>query len=82
MIAELNWAIAWAVAPNAFAVTRPLMSPSLVSAALAVPGVHLHLYDKRRVFERRKMGHVTALGETADEALERARAAATAVGWR
>ncbi|HEU4674182.1 MAG TPA: 5-(carboxyamino)imidazole ribonucleotide synthase, partial [Candidatus Limnocylindrales bacterium] len=45
-----------------------------VSAAIAVPGVHLHLYDKRRVFERRKMGHVTALGETADEALERARA--------
>ena len=30
-----------------------------VDEALAVPGTHLHLYDKRRVFERRKMGHVT-----------------------
>ena len=35
-----------------------------VDEALAVPGTHLHLYDKRRVFERRKMGHVTALGAT------------------
>ena len=30
--------------------------------ALADPAVHLHLYDKREVFERRKMGHLTALG--------------------
>ncbi len=35
-----------------------------VAAALADPDVHLHLYDKRQVFERRKMGHVTALGPT------------------
>ena len=41
-----------------------------VAEALAVPGSHLHLYDKRRVFERRKMGHVTALGATPLEALE------------
>ncbi len=27
-----------------------------------VGDVHLHLYGKREVFERRKMGHVTALG--------------------
>src|SRR5207342_3624073 len=33
-----------------------------VEAALADPDVHLHLYDKRQVFERRKMGHLTALG--------------------
>ena len=37
------------------------------------PGVHLHVYGKRRVFERRKMGHVTVVGTDADEALERAR---------
>ncbi len=55
--------------------------PTGVAAALAVPGVRVHLYDKRRVFERRKMGHVTALGETADEALARARAAAGAIRW-
>ena len=52
-----------------------------VEAALADPAVHLHLYDKRRVFERRKMGHVTALGPTAVEALERARAARDRLTW-
>jgi 5-(carboxyamino)imidazole ribonucleotide synthase len=49
--------------------------------ALAVPGTHLHLYDKRRVFERRKMGHVTALGATPQEALDRARAARSCLRW-
>jgi len=49
---------------------------------LADPAVHLHLYDKRRVFERRKMGHLTAIGTDADEALERARVARAALSWR
>jgi 5-(carboxyamino)imidazole ribonucleotide synthase len=48
--------------------------------ALAVPGAHLHLYDKAEVRPGRKMGHVTALGTTAAEALDRARRAAAAVG--
>jgi 5-(carboxyamino)imidazole ribonucleotide synthase len=48
-------------------------------AALAVPGAHLHLYDKREVRVRRKMGHVTALGGTPEDALETARRAARAV---
>jgi len=52
-----------------------------IAAALAVPETHLHLYDKRRVFERRKMGHVTALGSTTQEALERARAARALLRW-
>ena len=52
-----------------------------VDAALRDPAVHLHLYDKRRVFERRKMGHVTALGATPDEALDRARTARDRVRW-
>jgi phosphoribosylaminoimidazole carboxylase (NCAIR synthetase) len=39
------------------------------------------VYDKRRVFERRKMGHLTALGGTVDEALERARAALAGLQW-
>ena len=47
--------------------------------ALAVPGAHLHLYDKQEVRVRRKMGHVTALGATVEEARERAERAATAV---
>jgi 5-(carboxyamino)imidazole ribonucleotide synthase len=36
--------------------------------ALAVPGAHLHLYGKAMSGEGRKMGHVTALGETLAEA--------------
>ncbi len=52
-----------------------------VAEALAVPGSHLHLYDKRRVFERRKMGHVTALGATPLEALNRARTARSCLRW-
>jgi 5-(carboxyamino)imidazole ribonucleotide synthase len=51
-----------------------------VAGALAVPGAHLHLYDKTEVRPGRKMGHVTALGATAGDALARARAAAAAVG--
>ena len=51
------------------------------AAALADPAVHLHLYDKRRVFERRKMGHVTALGADLDVALGRARTAMLSLHW-
>ena len=41
------------------------------AAALAVPGVRLHLYEKREARAGRKMGHLSATGATADEALER-----------
>ena len=41
---------------------RPARLPGVAEAALADPAVHLHLYDKREVFEGRKMGHLTALG--------------------
>lgn len=44
-------------------------------AALAVPGAHVHLYGKAPR-PGRKLGHVTALGPTHDEALAVARAAA------
>jgi 5-(carboxyamino)imidazole ribonucleotide synthase len=40
-------------------------------AALAVPGVRLHLYEKQRPRKGRKMGHLSAVGATADEAVER-----------
>ena len=49
--------------------------------ALDDPGAHLHVYGKRRVFERRKMGHVTVVGMDADDALGRARAARAALRW-
>jgi len=53
-----------------------------LEAALADPLAHVHVYDKRRVFERRKMGHVTVAGApTADEALTRARAAVGRLSW-
>jgi 5-(carboxyamino)imidazole ribonucleotide synthase len=51
------------------------------ATALADPAVHLHLYAKREVFERRKMGHLTALGATVDEALGKARAALAELAW-
>ena len=42
------------------------------AAALAVPGVRLHLYEKREARAGRKMGHLSATGATADEALGKA----------
>ncbi|MFN2509660.1 MAG: ATP-grasp domain-containing protein, partial [Chthoniobacterales bacterium] len=39
--------------------------------ALQTPGVHLHLYGKLEPRPRRKMGHLTALGATAEEAIAR-----------
>lgn len=41
------------------------------AAALGVPGVRLHLYEKREARPGRKMGHLSATGATAEEALER-----------
>jgi 5-(carboxyamino)imidazole ribonucleotide synthase len=39
-------------------------------AALAIPGVKLHLYEKHKPRRGRKMGHLSAVGKTADEAVE------------
>ena len=55
--------------------------PVGIYEALEVPDAHVHLYDKASVFERRKMGHVTAIGASADEALARAREAAGHIAW-
>jgi len=38
--------------------------------ALAVPGVRLHLYEKLRPRKGRKMGHLSAVGATPEEAVE------------
>ena len=62
------------------ALTRPaaianllgdLWSPALpdVATALGRPGVRLHLYGKRHARPGRKMGHLSATGDTAREAL-------------
>ena len=52
----------WLDAPNG--------SPGF-AAALEVPGVRLHLYEKHMPRRGRKMGHLSSVGATADEALER-----------
>ena len=52
-----------------------------VEEALADPAVSLHLYGKAESWPRRKLGHLTALGETAEDALARARRAAAALRW-
>jgi 5-(carboxyamino)imidazole ribonucleotide synthase len=41
------------------------------AAALTVPGVRVHLYEKKEARLGRKMGHLSATGVTADEALAR-----------
>jgi 5-(carboxyamino)imidazole ribonucleotide synthase len=41
------------------------------ATALAVPGVRLHLYEKHQPRVGRKMGHLSAIGITAGEALDR-----------
>jgi 5-(carboxyamino)imidazole ribonucleotide synthase len=39
--------------------------------ALAIPGVRLHLYEKHQPRKGRKMGHLSAIGTTPDEAVAR-----------
>jgi 5-(carboxyamino)imidazole ribonucleotide synthase len=52
-----------------------------VEETLAVPGVSVHLYGKAESWPRRKLGHITAIGATTDEALDRARRAAARLRW-
>jgi 5-(carboxyamino)imidazole ribonucleotide synthase len=54
-------------------------APRGLTRALAIPGVAVHLYGKRDVRPRRKMGHVTAWGHDAAEVRARAEAAAAAI---
>ena len=42
-----------------------------LARALEVPGVRLHLYEKREARRGRKMGHLSATGHSAEEALAR-----------
>ncbi len=50
--------------------------PSGLDQALAMPGAHVHIYGKERSVKGRKMGHVTALGDTPEAALALAQQAA------
>jgi 5-(carboxyamino)imidazole ribonucleotide synthase len=49
------------------------------AAALAHPGVALHLYGKRQARPGRKMGHLTVLAATPEQARERVLAARAAL---
>jgi len=71
------------VAPAAVMVnllaSRTGNSDGLHTGALVRDGAWVHLYGKRELRPGRKMGHVTALGATVDEAEGRATAAARAL---
>ncbi|WP_100406191.1 5-(carboxyamino)imidazole ribonucleotide synthase [Bacillus solitudinis] len=43
----------------------------MIEAIPLMSGVKLHLYGKKEAIEKRKMGHMTALGETTAKALEK-----------
>lgn len=45
------------------------------TSVLAMPGVRLHLYGKREARRGRKMGHLSAVGSTPEQALQRVQAA-------
>ncbi len=55
--------------------------PDSVLPALQVDKAWIHLYGKQQSRIRRKMGHVTAVGQTLEEAYERARQAAAGIIW-
>jgi 5-(carboxyamino)imidazole ribonucleotide synthase len=53
--------------------------PPDFDAALRIPGVRLHLYGKSDARPGRKMGHLSAVGSTPDEAVRKARLALRAL---
>jgi len=65
-----------AVMVNLLGAAKGTGVPHGLSEALAIPGAHPHIYGKSLSAPGRKMGHVTALGETVNEALATAQRAA------
>lgn len=68
-----------AVMVNLLGTARAAGHPHGIERALAVSGAHVHIYGKAMSGAGRKMGHVTALGATLDEALAAAQQAAAAI---
>lgn len=64
---------------NLLAKTLASGAPRGIADALAIPGAHVHLYGKLHAVQGRKMGHVTALGKSAEEALSIANRAAECI---
>jgi 5-(carboxyamino)imidazole ribonucleotide synthase len=68
-----------AVMVNLLGAAKGTGQPRGIEAALQIPGAHIHVYGKTTSSPGRKMGHITALGDTIDQALERAQRAAAAI---
>lgn len=61
---------------NLLGSTNGTGTPHGLTDALRLPGVHVHVYGKTRSAPGRKMGHVTALGLTPEDAVAKAQQAA------
>lgn len=70
-----------AVMVNLLGVGKGPGRPFGLDRALAVPGAHVHIYGKAISNVGRKMGHVTALGGTMNEALAKAEPAAREISF-
>uniref|UniRef100_A0A832I0C0 N5-carboxyaminoimidazole ribonucleotide synthase n=1 Tax=Eiseniibacteriota bacterium TaxID=2212470 RepID=A0A832I0C0_UNCEI len=68
-----------AVMVNLLGAERAVGRAHGLERALAVPGAHVHVYGKAMSGAGRKMGHVTALGASLDEALATAGRAAAEI---
>jgi 5-(carboxyamino)imidazole ribonucleotide synthase len=68
-----------AVMVNLLGDRKAVGRPVGIGQALAVPGAHVHIYGKAMSGAGRKMGHVTALGATMDDALAVAQRAAAEI---
>ena len=68
-----------AVMVNLLGTEKGLGHPHGLANALAVAGAHVHVYGKAMSGPGRKMGHVTALGATLDEARASAQRAADCI---
>lgn len=68
-----------AVMVNLLGEREGLVDAAALARALAVPGVAVHLYGKREVRPRRKMGHVTAIGDDLGRLRSTVEAAAAAI---
>ena len=68
-----------AVMVNLLGAAKGTGQPQGIEAALRIPGAHVHVYGKTSSSPGRKMGHITALGDTVEQAQERAQRAAAAI---
>ncbi|MBI4746876.1 MAG: 5-(carboxyamino)imidazole ribonucleotide synthase [Acidobacteria bacterium] len=59
-----------AVMVNVLGTNEGPAQPKGLTEALSIPGAHVHLYGKKMSRPGRKMGHVTATGQTVAEARE------------